>query len=343
MNTHEYITVEFLLKETGISPSQAARLVLDGVELLPPGLTAKERWAALHDGLMRGLELHREEQQSVSFREAAEHVLRLKQGQSPRTIQDFRQVMNRLMSRHPTLRGQMLNSFTTAQCSRLLEETYDSPVTLTKARSCLSILFRTGLRLGWCRQNPVQAIPSPRVREKTITPLTPTEIQQLLHTARLPEHRPCLPPLLLMLYAGVRPQEITRLNYGCIDLSGEEIIIPPSHSKTGGGRNIAICPTLARQLRDVLIPSPAVGLCPPNWLNRWKRLRRAAGFTHWQQDILRHTFASYFARAYRDLPTLQLYMGHRDVRLLLTRYVNLNGITRSAAARFFGTGTKEAF
>lgn len=342
-NTREYIAASFLLRETGISLCQAARLVQDGAEALPPELSPQERWAALRSCLRRGLLLYQEEQSSTTFSNAAEHVLQLKQGQSPRTIQDFRQIMKRLMEKRPSLQSQMLNTFTTAQCSRLLEETLTSPVTQIKARACLSVLFREGVRQGWCRQNPIQTLPTPKVREKTITPLTPEEIQRMLRTAALPAHLPCLPPLLLMLYAGVRPQEITRLTYACIDLAGGEIIIPPSHSKTGGGRHITICPTLQRRLRALSVPSPSAPICPPNWVNRWKRLRLAAGFSHWQQDILRHTFASYFARAYRDLPTLQIYMGHRDVRLLLTRYVNLNGTSRPAAARFFGTGTGKAF
>ena len=34
-------------------------------------------------------------------------------------------------------------------------------------------------------------------------------------------------------------------------------------------------------------------------------------------------------------PSLQLSMGHRDQRLLMSRYINLRGITRSYAAAFW--------
>lgn len=344
MKNREYQTAAFLLKDCGISICQAARLALDGAEMLPAETPEEERWLTLRACLRRGLQLYREEQHSVSFREAAEHTLRQKQGQSVRTLQDFRQIMNRLTNADPALAGSKLNTLTTARCRNLLGAAFPTPVTQCKARACLSVLFNEGIRQGWCFSNPVRAIPAPKVREKTITPLTPAEIHRLLSTAATPAHAPCLPPLLLMLYAGVRPQEITRLSYACIDREGGEIILPPCHTKTGGGRHIAICPALHRRLGMLPLPAdPAAPICPPNWGNRWRALRRAAGFTHWQQDILRHTFASYFARAYRDLATLQLYMGHRDVRLLLTRYVNMHGISRAAAARFFGTGTAAAF
>ena len=38
-------------------------------------------------------------------------------------------------------------------------------------------------------------------------------------------------------------------------------------------------------------------------------------------DVCRHTFASYHAAYLRNLPELQLEMGHRDASLLMTRYM----------------------
>lgn len=343
MNTIELKTAHYLLRQSGITLCQAARLALDGIEQLPEELPPRERWQLLRDCLKQGIRLYREEQDSVSFRRAAAHGLQLRQGRSVRTVQDFRQIMNRLMQAQTSLAERKLNTLTAADCRCLLEEAFASPVSRRKARVCLSSLFNEGMRQGWCRSNPVRLVPAPTVRENTISPLSPAEIRRLLRTAATPAHAPCLPPLLLMVYAGVRPQEVTRLNHACIDREGGDIIIPPRHSKTGGGRHIGICPALRCRLRELPPADPADPICPPNWSTRWRQLRRAAGFPCWQQDILRHTFASYFARAYRDLSTLQLYMGHRDVRLLLTRYVNLRGITRAAAASFFGTPAGKAF
>lgn len=162
--------------------------------------------------------------------------------------------------------------------------------------------------------------------------LRPDEIEKLLRISWRKEHRACRPALALMLYAGIRPQEVTRLTYACIDTEAVELTVPARHSKTGGGRCIPLCPNLRAMLEEAGPHAPEQPICPPNWINRWRELRRDAGFTEWQQDVLRHTFASYFAKAYRDLPTLQLYMGHRDV--------NLQGISRDAALRFFGENSK---
>ena len=70
---------------------------------------------------------------------------------------------------------------------------------------------------------------------------------------------------------------------------------------------------------------------PHNWQKRWQALRRAAGFTHWQPDVCRHTFASYHAAYFKDLPELQLEMGHRNANLLLSRYLNLPQVKHAKA------------
>lgn len=342
MKTDDIQAAVCLLKDTDFTLCQAVRFVLDCVDLLEdaalpqPPQTAPAAIRTLRRCLQKGLNQWKEEDSSISFAAAVAYTLEHKAGQSPRTIQDFRQCMNALQRCHAELAEYRLNRLNARSCAHLLESTFPAPTRRRKARACLSVLFRTGVQQGWCAGNPISKVPIPQVREKTITPLMPQEIRRLLQTAALPPHSACLPPMALMLYAGVRPQEVTRLTYSCLDTEAGEVMIPPSHSKTGGGRRIPLC----EPLREILLPQAAQDgtkrICPPNWNNRWRRLRQAAGFRHWRQDILRHTFASYFAKAYRNLPALQLFMGHRDVQLLLTRYVNLQGISRAEALHFFG-------
>ena len=55
----------------------------------------------------------------------------------------------------------------------------------------------------------------------------------------------------------------------------------------------------------------------------------------WVQDVLRHTYASYHAKLFRDLPRLQVNIGHRDISLLSSRYVNMSEIAKADAEKFF--------
>lgn len=74
----------------------------------------------------------------------------------------------------------------------------------------------------------------------------------------------------------------------------------------------------------------------PNWQNKWKQIRNAAGFAgQWIQDVLRHTYATYHVKHYKNMPLLQLNMGHRDQSLLRARYVNMQGISAAEAKAFF--------
>ncbi len=44
---------------------------------------------------------------------------------------------------------------------------------------------------------------------------------------------------------------------------------------------------------------------------------------------------SYHALTHRNLPALQLQLGHRDSRLLLTRYLNLSRMNRGESTLFW--------
>ncbi|MBR6389053.1 MAG: hypothetical protein IKS15_02935, partial [Opitutales bacterium] len=69
---------------------------------------------------------------------------------------------------------------------------------------------------------------------------------------------------------------------------------------------------------------------------KWRKIRDASGFCgSWVQDVLRHTYASYFAKHFADLPRLQLNMGHSNLALLRSRYVNLSALSSASAKSFF--------
>ncbi len=158
--------------------------------------------------------------------------------------------------------------------------------------------------------------------------LPPKEIERLLKTAEKYESGSCLAAVGMMLYAGVRPHEVARLTWEHVDLVGGAICILPQHSKTGGARLVTIQPPLVRLWQRC---PQGRRVCPPQWLKHWRALRKQAGFTHWQPDVLRHTFASYHLRHFKDYSALQYETGHRDSSLLRTRYVDMRGVVDAAA------------
>jgi integrase len=140
-------------------------------------------------------------------------------------------------------------------------------------------------------------------------------VERLEQAAELPEHRAMKTSLHLMLYCGLRPNEVARLRPEDIQLQEKRVLVHPRTSKTGGGRMVPI--RKSARLRGIRLRIPR------NWQNRWRALRRAAGFTRWVPDVCRHTFASYHAAHFKNLALLQLEMGHSTITLLRSRYLNL--------------------
>ncbi len=332
------------MKESGYSPVDAARIFLEILEALGKGASMKQIRRLVSIG-QQGIQLSED---SVPFSQAASMALEQKQHRSIRTLRDIRQTNNALMRAEKGLAERPIRSLSTADCERILSKAYaHSPARFIKARGNLSGVFTLAQRRGWCSENPALLVPIPEVTERTINPLTLREVETLLRTGMHEAHLPCLPALSLMLYAGVRPDEVRRLSWQDIDWEERELYMAPRHTKTGGGRHIPLCQPLIQLLRrekkrlknahttqqqQQKIEQP---ICPPRWRERWQHLRQSAGFHHWVPDILRHSFASYHAKHFKDLPRLQLAMGHRDCQLLLTRYINLRGITKQNAATFW--------
>ncbi len=318
-----------LLKGSCFNLIDSARISLEILENLQ-GSVSIERVRRI---VRLGIKSLLHEEQSVSFAYAVEYTLQCKQQRSARTIQDIRQTTNKLMQCDKGLAERMIRGISSADWSRILRTAYGhSPSRYTKARANLSGVYTVAFKQGWCDENPIMRIDCPKLNERIIEPLKIDEIQSLVSKAHHQTHRDCLPALGLMLYAGVRPDEVKRLTWQDIDWEEGELHMAARHTKTGGGRHIPLCKpliTLLKQQRGVGF------ICPKRWKERWQLLRQAAGFKTWVPDVLRHSYASYHAKHYRDLPLLQLAMGHRDCRLLLTRYVNLRGITKKDALNFW--------
>ncbi len=333
-----------MLEGLPLNGADAARLVLEALEempeLLAPAAQGKAAlMRALRQVLREGIAAVQAQQRTVSFHEAAAESLarREKAGRRGTTLRDLRHFIRRL-ERVPGFAERPLRAVGTAECRQVLEAAFGSSVhSYRKGRVILHSIFAYGQRQGWCGGNPVAAVELPSVEEREIVPLSIPECRRLVETAKTPRFRDCLPALVLMLFAGVRPGEVARLRRA--DVCGREgiLCIAARHSKTGGARRVELCPPLRRLLQR-LFPAGLQNkrLCPPQWLKRWQQLRQAAGFgSGWVPDVLRHTFASYHALTHRNLPALQLQLGHRDARLLMTRYLNLSALRRRDAARFW--------
>ncbi len=318
--TDEETAALTLLKSTKLSLLEAAQVACAAIRAGRGRVKRALRCIAAGEA-----ELTRQER-TVSFDKAVEAALEARKHRRARTICDFRYVTRRFMKRCPGLARRRVRSITPAECSAYIEAAFETPRQQQKARLTLSGVFSTAMKRGWCSENPVARVDAPHVVEKTVPILTPEEAAQLVLAAREYNGGICLPAVGLMLYAGIRPHEVARLTWADVDLPGKRVNIAPQHSKTGGARPVTLLRPAWQLLSTAKAPAPQ-RICPQRWLHHWRKVRQSAGWNRrtrpWQQDICRHSFASYHAARFRNLHALQLEMGHRDATLLRTRYLNL--------------------
>lgn len=320
------------MNESKITVNEEEKAALEVLRSLPMGPLAaailarevarvgrgSERRA--HRCVQLGEEALRMSEKTVSFRHAVEEALRVRRDRRPRTLSDFRYISCRLMRRCPGLAERRVRSISSAECAAYLNQAFDTPRQRIKAHAILSGIFHTAEQKGWCAINPIYNVEKPRVREQEVPILTQEEIARLMQGARQYRGGICLAAVSLMLYAGLRPYEVTRLEWSDICLAHSCICIRPRHSKTGGARRVTICPQLGQILQSCRRHSGRI--CPAGWLRHWRQLRQAADFRCWHPDALRHTYASHHLAHFRSYAALQYEMGHRSAELLRTRYVS---------------------
>ena len=327
-NSKEVAALE-VLKSTGIDVLEAALVAKEALEC------GRGRVKRARECVRLGAEQMRLRERTVTFAKAVETALedRRRKGLRARSIVDFRYLCKRMMKMNPGLADRRMRSITSEDCRRCLETAFrGSAAQYRKARAIMSGVFSSAIRHEWCDANPVSRVEVPDVVEKPIEPLSIEEVERLETTAKQPEHREMQLSLHLMLYCGIRPTEVSRIDpERDIDWQNERVVVRPTTSKTGGGRVVPLRKAGAITVRTI----------PRRWLHRWRALRKAAGWSKetahpWRQDVCRHTFATYHAAHFRNFAALQMEMGHRDSSLLRTRYVYAGKTNETTALRYFG-------
>lgn len=278
------------------------------------------------------------ERKTVSFAHAVEELIASKAHRRSRTVSDIRYLLGVLMRKTDRLARRKIRSLTTADCAEMIEYCFKTPRQRYKARVVLHGLFAFSFRRGWCADNPVSRVDVPVLKEKPIVALNADQCQKLIHAAKEEDQGGCLAAVGLMLYAGIRPQELQRLSWGNVNLNESVISIPATHSKTGGARHVSMEPILKNLLKGLSPEKLSSRICPKNWLRKWKAIRQSAGWTKtnpWIQDCLRHSYASFHVLYYKDFTRLQYEMGHSSPALLRTRYLNMQGLTSNMAHEFW--------
>ena len=188
----------------------------------------------------------------------------------------------------------------------------------------ISTLFSYAVRKGYARENICNRIDRVRVDRKTPMVLTVEQSRTLL--SHCPES--CKPYLILGMFAGVRPEEIMRLDWAAVSLETSTVCV---EGKTRIRRIVPLEP-IAVKLLEPLAKSSGRVAPSHSTVRRWKQIHRSLIGGKWEADVLRHTAASYLLAKYGDAGKVSMMLGNSS-RILLTHYHE--PVTKTEMERFW--------
>jgi integrase len=187
-----------------------------------------------------------------------------------------------------------------------------------------------GIRRGWLSFNPVTNVEFQEVRRREVETFTPEQTKKLLFKAA-ELHPETVPYFAIGLFAGIRPHEITRLDWS--DFSDGAITIRPEVSKTNRRRFVDVSDNLAAWIEPYRRESGPIITLTEAQLRDQRRAVCESARVPWIQQGMRHTFCSCWLALHGDINRLVLQSGHQSVDVMFRRYHR--GTRKADAEKFW--------
>jgi site-specific recombinase XerD len=194
--------------------------------------------------------------------------------------------------------------------------------TAAQQLAALRFFYLKTLKKSW----NISETPYPKKDHRLPTMLSQEEVARLIDAADTPYHR----TLLMTLYSiGVRRAELTHLKV--TDIDSQRMVVHVQGGKGRKDRDVMLSPKLLQELREHwrrLRRKPSQWLFPGNrhhsgdqpistkvvWLACREATQRAGLKKPVHPHTLRHCFATHLLEQGADLRTIQLLLGHNDLK-----------------------------
>jgi len=331
---------EFGAQAIAISPGLSEQATAAADLLKPWGLS-------ILDAARMAVAVRERETASKPLGEAADLWLLSCEGLRPKTIRGYGLTADKLRT---PLGGKLLAGITAEELQAAIAPPGTAGAAAAeRVRNCKAF-WNWSASKGWCDAAIFAGVEMPRVsKDGEIEILTVAEAEALLRTAE--KHFPqAVASFALQLFAGIRVEEITRLDAEHVTQDGIELAA--SVTKRGRRRHIALSATLAAWLERYPFEPCA------NWRETSAAVRRLCGWDvvsvilnerlkagtmkrlakphrgRWPQNALRHSHASYSIALGVPLESLLFEFGHSGGPALLRQHY-LGRASKREAIEFF--------
>lgn len=272
---------------------------------------------------------------------------------SPRTLSEVASMAARIersfgILHVPEINDDMVRDFLGGY--RIDGDKIPSDQTLKNILTKFSQFFEFARMKKWIVSNPCDLVEQDGGDRETKI-LTVEEAEALLKAAKESSYADnVIPFVAVSLFAGLRPGEAEQLKWENIDFETSELDVLAATSKTGKLRHVRMQPTLVAWLRPYADRRGTI--VGDAWRDKWESVRRICGYKigvapeggwpkeakSWPEDVLRHTFASYWLPIHKSKSELAMQMGNSEA--VVDKHYRRT-IRESVAAKFWALRPKE--
>jgi integrase len=290
------------------------------------------------------VEEHHQVIKPLPIREALELLVAEKEaaGVRERTIKNLR---GTVFSFERSVAGKLVSEVSHDDVVNWLGGNGWAPATVRTKRIDLQTFFRAAVARKWATHDPTKSLEREHLDEQAPGILTVEQCRSLLEGCRKVQPIFC-GFISLALFAGIRPEELERMDQSDIDLVRGYAEVRADVAKTRQRRLVELSKNCKAWIKVGL------ELPPLNSRGRMNKARLMAGFEGfrkqvqggkeqwvkvpgeaWPHDAMRHSFASYHLALHGSAEQTSLQMGHRSSDMLFRHYREL--VTKQEAEKFW--------
>lgn len=318
---YDYQQTVKLLSPTGLAVKEAANLLLDSIRLL-------DGRAGILEALTYYVDNRPRKSTDITVRQVVDELLALRQQEGAVGALHLRDLRNRL--------GRFAEKYECPICTVTPQAIRDyilsQPVgerTRHNLRTTLAMLFNFAAAEGYLSADH-KGVPRPSKRRRAklaVQVFSPEEMSKLLNAA----HGSQIVALAIGGFAGIRAEELKRLQWEHIDFEEGHIVVPDAVAKCEERRIVPMADNLRAWLAPLRRSSGPV--CPfSNLAIVFERTAKRAGIA-WKRNGLRHSFISYRVALIKNVPQVAFEAGNSPV--MVHRHY-LKCVSEAKAHQWFG-------